>query len=204
MLHKLFNLSLFLLLTTAVIAQKGKVEEAKFDGEVVKVLITEEGDTIILADFGEIAITDNRYLTRKEQYHHYRVKNRALKVHGYAVEAIRLFNEVQEYTNDMKKRKRKKHIKQLQRDLKKQFDEPLRKLSRYEGYVLICMIERELGMPLYEIVKDLRGWWSANYWQTLSSAYGFDLKEGYQPEKDPVLENVLSDLKISGNLAGKK
>ncbi|MGB0861635.1 MAG: DUF4294 domain-containing protein [Saprospiraceae bacterium] len=181
-----------------------KVEKGVFDGEVVEFLITENGDTVILASLGEVAITHNLYSNRKEQYHHYRVKKRAVKVHKYAEDAIRIFNEVQNVTNNMKRRKRKKHIKRLQKELKSEFDAPLRKLSRYEGFVLMCMIERELDMPLYDLVKDLRGWWSANYWNSLASIYGYNIKDGYDPNRDPILENVLRDLKISNELAKKQ
>jgi len=181
-----------------------KIEQGVFDGEVVEFLITENGDTVILASLGEVAITHNLYSNRKEKYHHYRVKKRAVKVHKYAVEAIRIFNEVQSVTTTMKRRKRKKHIKRLQKELKAEFDTPLRKLSRYEGFVLMCMIERELDMPLYDLVKDLRGWWSANYWNSIASIYGYDIKDGYDPNRDPIMENVLRDLKISIELAKKQ
>ncbi len=150
----------------------------------------------MLADFSEVSITSNQYATRKEQYHHYRVKRRALKVHKYAVEAIRVFKEVEETTSNMKKRKRKKHIKRLQKELKKSFDAPLRKLSRYEGFVLMCMIERELDKPLYSLVKDLRGWWSAKYWSNIALIYGYNIKDGYDAKKDPILERILKDLKV--------
>lgn len=169
----------------------------EYDSDVVTMLITEDGDTILLANFGEVAITDTRYTNRKERYHHYRVKRRAVKVYPYAVTAIKLFREVQEETQGMGKRKRKRHIKEVHKELKEKFEDPLRKLSRYEGYVLICMIERELDEPLYEVIKGLRGWWTASYWNTFSRVYGFDLKSGYDPTLDPVIENVLSDLKLT-------
>ncbi len=198
---------------STLIAQKAKadkdkkggvIEEATFDGQVVKFLIGDNGDTIILADLAEIPITQNRYSSRKEQYHYRRVKARALKVYPYAAEAIKLFYEVQEYTTDMKKRNRKRHIKRLQKELKKKFDEPLRKLSRYQGYVLMCMIERELDTSLFELVKGLRGWWSANYWNNIGKIYGYHLKDGYNPKNDPILENVLQDLDVSYQMAKKK
>lgn len=182
----------------------GVIQEGKFDGQVVKFLIGDNGDTIILADLGEVAVTSFTYSSKKEQYHYKRVKLRALKVYPYATEAIKLFYEVQDYTTDMKKRNRKRHIKRLQKELKKKFEEPLKKLSRYQGYVLMCMIERELDSSLYELVKDLRGWWSANYWNNIGKIYGYKLKEGYNPKKDPILENVLSDLDVSYELAKKK
>lgn len=206
MTKKTISLSLFLLIgISSAFAQKIKkdtvkeeptIQQGEIDGQVVEWLITDDGDTVILADFSEVSITSNQYATRKEQYHHYRVKRRALKVHKYAVEAIKIFKEVQETTTDMKKRKRKKHIKRLQKDLKKSFDAPLRKLSRYEGFVLMCMIERELDMPLYKLVKGLKGWWSAKYWSNLALIYGYNIKDGYDAEKDPILERILNDLKV--------
>jgi len=182
----------------------GVIQESTFDGQVVKFLIGDNGDTIILADLGEVAITSNRYSSKKEQYHYKRVKLRALRVYPYAAEAIKLFYEVQDYTTDMKKRNRKRHIKRLQKELKKKFDEPLRKLSRYQGYVLMCMIERELDTSLYQLVKGLRGWWSANYWNNIGKIYGYHLKKGYDPTNDPILENVLQDLDVSYQMAKKK
>lgn len=176
--------------------QGDRVEKMKMGDEIVEALITEDGDTIILADFGELSITSDMYPTRKEQYHYYRVKRRAIKVYPYALEAIRVFRQVQEETADMKRRKRKKHNKRLQKELKKKFDAPLRKLSRYEGFVLICMIERELDQPLYDIVREARGWWTASYWNNIGKVYGFKLKEGYDPNRDPIMERILSDLAI--------
>ena len=120
------------------------------------------------------------------------MKRRALKVYPYAVEAIRIFNEVEIYTKDLKKRNRKRHIKRLQKELEVKFKKPLKRLSRYEGFVLMCMIERELNQPLYDTVKGLKGWFTAKYWDNLAKVYGYSITTGYNPKKDPILENILS------------
>ena len=182
-------------------AQKITLGKIKFDGKIVEVMITAEGDTIILSNFSEITVSGNRYGTRKEAYHYKRVKRRAVKVYPYAVEAIRIFNEVEIYTKDLKKRHRKKHIRRLQKELDSKFKKPLKRLSRYEGFVLMCMIERELDQPLYDMVKGLKGWFTAKYWGSFAKLYGYNISVGYNPTKDPILENILEDLDVSFDIA---
>lgn len=200
------RLPLLLLLSFLMLGtlQAQKISKMKFDGKIVEIMVTEEGDTIILDGFGEITVSGDRYKTRKEAYHYKRMKRRALKVYPYAVEAIRIFNEVDIYTKDLKKRNRKKHIKRLQKELEVKFKKPLKRLSRYEGFVLMCMIERELNQPLYDTVKGLKGWFTAKYWDNLAKVYGYSITNGYNPKKDPILENILEDLDVSFDMARKK
>ena len=186
-------------------AQELRIDSMNFNGKIVEIMITEDGDTIIIgSDFDEMVVSGNRYRTRKEAYHYERVKKRAVKVHPYAVDAIRIFREVNMYTQDLKKRNRKKHIKRLHKELKVKFEDPLKKLSRYEGFVLMCMVERELNQPLFEVVKSLKGWFPANYWNNLAKMYGYNITSGYNPKKDPILENILEDLTVSYDLVKKK
>lgn len=208
MIQKKFILLLFLLLNVFfadLLAQELKIDSMLFQGKIVEIMITGDGDTIIIgSDFDEITVSGNRYKTRKEAYHYERMKRRALKVHLYAVDAVRIFKEVDEYTKDLKKRNRKKHIKRLHKELKVKFEDPLKKLSKYEGFVLMCMVERELDQPLFDIVKTLKGWFPANYWNNMAKMYGYDITSGYNPKKDPILENILEDLDVSYKLANNR
>ncbi len=174
----------------------------EIDGQVVKMMVSEDGDTIIVADLQDVSVTSKRkFRSSRERRHYLRLRYHANKVYPYAVEAVKVFREIEVATNDMKKRKRKKYIKKLQRDLKKKFKDPLKKLSKTQGIVLIKMIERELGKPCYGIVKELRGGFTATYWQTFAAFYGVDLKEGYNPKKDPVLEIIISGMDVSHEVA---
>ena len=85
----------------------------------------------------------------------------------------------------------------LQKKLKKEFKDPLKKLTKTQGKILIEMIERELDTPFHTLVKNLRGGFTAGYWNTLGKMYGYNLKEGYIPGKDPILDAVLNDFDIS-------
>ena len=207
MIQKKFGLLLFLLchvFATQLTAQTTRSDSMPFRGKMVEIMIIGKDTIIIGSDFDEMVVSGNRYKTRKEAYHYERVKRRALKVYPYAVDAIRIFQEVDMYTKDLKKRNRKKHIKRLHKELKVKFETPLRKLSKYEGFVLMCMVEREVGRPLFEIVKSLKGWFPASYWNNMGRIYGYDITSGYDSKKDPILESILSDLNISYDLVNKK
>ena len=105
--------------------------------------------------------------------------------------------QVEFTTQNMKKRKRKKHIKRLNKQLKKEFKDPLKKLTKTQGYILIRMIEKELDTPFYTLIKNLRGGVSASFWQGLGKINGYDLKKGYHVGDDPLLDAVLKDFNIS-------
>jgi hypothetical protein len=134
----------------------------------------------------------------EEDYKKYRKYRRyAYSVYPYAVEAVRIFKEVEAVTNDVRKNQKRKYIKTLQEDLSEKFEEPLKKLTKTQGMILIKMIERELDVPMYDLVRDLRGGWTATYWSVLGSFYGHHLKEGYTRGKDPMLDVVLDDLNLT-------
>ncbi len=173
------------------------VGEVNIDGHVLQQMITAEGDTILVAKLDDISITSPRSFASRDEYLLYmKYRFYATKVYPYAREAIRIFKEVERATREMKKRRRKKYIKKLQKDLKKEFEDPLKNLTKTQGMILVKMIERELDRPLYDLIKDLRGGMSASYWNTFSKFYGYDLKEGYIEGKDPMLDAVLQDFEL--------
>ncbi|MBX2877364.1 MAG: DUF4294 domain-containing protein [Saprospiraceae bacterium] len=171
---------------------------ALVNGKYFPYTIDECGDTLILASLGGVSISAPRTFTNAEDQKRYRRYRRyALKVYPYAVEAIKIFREMEEVTNDMKRRDRKKHIRRLHKQLKKEFTDPLKKLTKTQGMILMKMIEKELDKSMFKLIKDLRGGWNANYWSAAAGMFGHKLKKGYIPGQDPVLDAVLNDLDIS-------
>lgn len=180
---------------TAWAQNEGKL---KIDGEILPYTIDDCGDTLILASLTDVSVSVPRKFKTREEYLRYRkYKRYALDVHPYAVEAIKIFRELEKETADMKKRHRKKYIRELNKRVKEEFKDPLKKLTRTRGYILIKMIERELDTPIYYLIKDLRGGFNARYWGIVSGVYGYKLKDGYLPDEDPILDAVLNDLNIS-------
>lgn len=166
-------------------------------GKVYPVLIT-NGDTMVLANIDNVSVTSPRTFDSDEDYRKYRkYKYYAAKVYPYAAEAIKIFRKMEYATKHMKKRKRKKYIKQLSEELKVEFEQPLTKLSKTQGKILVKMIEKELDTPMYSLIRDLQGKFKAFYWNQSSKLYGYRLKDGYTVGDNPILDAVLQDLNIS-------
>ena len=198
MKNRLFILSIIFLFVGQAQAQlQERTERIRIDGEIVTALITET-DTILIADLDDVSVSSPRHFKDRDEYRRYQKYRRyAAKVYPYAAQAIRLYRETEAATNEMNKRKRKRHVKRVQKELKKSFKEPIRKLTKTQGKILIKMIERELELPFYKILKDLRGGMTASYYQQMGKLYGYNLKKGYIEGEDPVLDAVLTDLDIS-------
>ena len=178
-------------------SQESSKKDLTIDGEIVIARITDD-DTIYIADLDYVSITSKRLFENREEYLLYlRYRRYANKVYPYAVEAIRIFRELDQVTKDMKKRHRNRHIRDLNNELKEKFGDPLKDLSKTQGIILVHMIEKELDTPLYFLIKDLRSGITARYWNTLGSLFGYKLREGYIRAEDPILDMVLDDFDIS-------
>ncbi len=167
------------------------------NGKKMEYVVDECGDTLLVANLNDIFISSPTSFDNNEEYKRYRKYRRyAVIVHPYAVEAIKIFREVEYATQTMKNRERKKYLKKLQKDLKKEFADPLKKLTKTQGYILVKMIEKELDRPMYDLIKDLRGAFTASYWNTFGRTFGYRLKDGYIPGEDKILDAVLNDLEL--------
>lgn len=200
-IHNRFALVLVVIVCCVVnmIAQDEayRTTELEFDGKVYTAMISDK-DTLILQRLEDISITAPRTFENHDDYRKYiRYRRYAQKVYPYAVEAIKIFKESEYATENYSKRKKKRHIKKLQKELKKEFSEPLKNLTKTQGYILTKMIERELDTPMYDLIKDLRGSFTAGYYNQFGKLYGYKLKEGYEPGVDEFLDIVLNDYDIS-------
>ncbi|MFN0033470.1 MAG: DUF4294 domain-containing protein [Saprospiraceae bacterium] len=138
-------------------------------------------------------VAKRKYKDLEEQRQFRRYVWAAKRVYPYAVQAVALYDEIEEETEGMSKRKRKRYIRHEHRELKEDLTERMKNLSKAEGKVLVKMIERELEMPFYEVLRSTRGKATAAYWNTLGKFWGYDLKQGYRPGDDPLLDEVFID-----------
>lgn len=199
-----FKASLFfgILLVTqsGLIGQQpsGGVMHASSQGIIVPAIINEHGDTVIMVYLREISVTAPRVFASADDYNRYiRYRRSAAIVLPYAVEAIKTYRQLQSETRDFSNRDRKRRIKQLQEQMSYQFHDPLKNLTKTQGLVLVKMIERELNMPFYDLVKDLKGTFTALYWNEFGKIYGYRLRDGYNRGEDPLLDAVLQDYDLS-------
>jgi hypothetical protein len=193
--------ALFILITTLSYGQPIKEHKVTINGKVMSAMVI-GGDTLILAELDDVSVTSPREFGSVDEYQKYmRYRRYANNVYPYAVEAIKIFRQVEYETSTLNRRQQKKHNKQLQKELKEEFSDPLKQLSRTQGYILTKMIERELDKPMFELIKGLRGGFTAGYWNQFGKFYGYQLKDKYEEGIDPILDAVLQDFDISYDLS---
>lgn len=176
---------------------KDSLTKIRINGQFVSALI-ENGDTTIIADIADVSISSPRTFASQDDYLKYlKYRRYAAQVYPYAKEAIRIFREVEYVTETMSKKKRKKYLKNLSKELEEKFENPLKGLSKTQGKILVKMIERELDVPMYDLIKSTKGGLNAFYWNQSSKLYGYQLKEGYLKGQNPILDVVLQDFDIS-------
>lgn len=195
MKYLLFTIFSFVSLGLMAQDEKGTVT---INGQTMPYMLDECGDTLILATLDDVSVSTPREFDNFEDFKRYRKYRRyAIKVYPYAIDAIKMFREVEYANENMSRKEERKHNRKLQKQLKDEFSDPLKKLTRTQGMILIKMIERELDTPMFELIKGLRNGTTARYWNTLGKLYGHDLKEGYQEGQDVILDAVLQDLDVS-------
>ncbi|MEL6943998.1 MAG: DUF4294 domain-containing protein [Bacteroidota bacterium] len=197
-MQKILSILILLSLQTTIFGQFEDTKTISIDGHIVRFMVDEKGDTIFLSTLDDMSISSPREFANREEYRRYRYYQIcAAKVYPYAKEAIRIFRSVEQEASSLNKRKRKKFMKKKTEELKEEFEEPLKKLTKIQGKILVKMIEKELDTPMYDLIKNLRGTFTASYWNTFSKFFGHRLKDGYVRGEDHILDAVLDDLDIS-------
>ena len=185
------------------ILQNEPIEQINVKGQLLSALIS-EGDTLYFANLGNINISSPRSFANRDDYYKYlKYRRYAAKVYPYAKEAIRIFKEAEYVTLSMKKRKRKKYLRKLSKELEKEFQDPLKGLSKTQGKILVKMIERELESPMFDLIKMTQGKLKAFYWNQSSKLYGYRLRTGYVHGQNSILDVVLQDFDISHEIVAQ-
>jgi len=88
------------------------------------------------------------------------------------------------------------YINSREKELKKEFADPLMNLSVYQGKILMKLINRETGNNCYDILKEFKGGFSARFWQTVAFFFGSNLKQPYDPKgEDAEIERIVKEVR---------
>ena len=111
----------------------------------------------------------------------------------YAKQAANILNNVNDSLQHIKGEKAKKeYLKDVEKDLFSEFEQPLRKLSYSQGRLLIKLVDRECQQNSYELVKLYRGGLSAFFWQGIARIFGANLKAEYDAKgEDLQIEQIV-------------
>jgi Domain of unknown function (DUF4294) len=122
---------------------------------------------------------------RKKKAEWTRLRNAVYVTYPYAKRAGAIMNDInRQLVNVDSKAKRKSIILSREKELKKEFTDPIKDLSVYQGRVLMKLINRQTGNNCYEIIKEYKGGFTARFWQTIAFVFGSNLKQPYNAEGD--------------------
>ena len=186
----LFILLPFILLITAqpVVAQQGTKPDGRFgkNDTIYSMIIVYDGDTIPAKTLELVNI--DRLMTRPQRQRWEamtRLRNAVYVTYPYARKAGIILNEMNVRLAKMQTPEEKKaYIKSRERELKKEFTDPMESLSVYQGKVLMKLINRQTGNNCYDIIKEYRGGFTARLWQTVAFFFGSNLKQPYDAHGD--------------------
>ncbi len=124
-----------------------------------------------------------------------RLRNAVYVTYPYARKAGAIMNDMNAKLAHMPEGEHKGYIKSREKELKKEFADPLTQLSVYQGKVLMKLINRQTGNNCYDIIKEYKGGVTARVWQTVAFFFGSNLKQPYDAQgDDKEMESIVQEV----------
>ncbi len=155
------------------------------EGMVVRGRIL-DSDTLLISYLPVQQVTARRtWKSRRAKQKYVRLSKKVRKVYPYArLAGHRMEQYAASYEKLDSRSAKRKFYKEIEEELKREYGAELKKLTISEGAILIKLIDRQTGDSSYELVKELRGKFSAFFWQGLACIFGQNLKNEYDPNGD--------------------
>lgn len=172
--------------STAFVLVNGKLYDA----------IIVDGDTIPIVSLPSAKATAKRvFKSKKAEKRYRRLVFHIKKVLPYAKLAGERMKEVEAEVANMPKRERKRRMKELEKEIKRDYEGELMKLSFTQGRILIKLLDRETGNISYDIIKEFRGGFTAWFFQGIAKMFSYDLKSDYDPDgEDQLIEEIVKKI----------
>jgi len=152
------------------------------------------GDTVYIGNISPVyIITPHEFADTKELKKYQRLVWNVKKVYPYAKLFSQKLNEINLTLSKIKSEKSKKaYLDSTEVKLRAQFEKDLVNMSVSQGKILIKLMYRETGNTSYELLKQMKGSFSAFFWQSVARLFGSNLKSTYDPEgEDKNIEEVI-------------
>lgn len=143
-----------------------------------------DGDTIPYIQLQTSYIfSEPVFKNKREQKHHNQLVKKIKKVYPLAKRAGQLLRQYETQVDSLDTDSdRKRFYKQMEEQLKVEYEGEIRKMTTSEGRLLIKLIDRETGDSSYELLQELRSNFTAFFWQGIAKVFGQDLRDNYDPD----------------------
>lgn len=153
-----------------------------------------DGDTIPLIYLRPAYKIENRVFANQAQKNKWNRLVRDVKItYPYAKLAGIKLRDYNQQLQGKSEHEKKELMKKVEKELKDEFGPKLSDLTMNQGQLLMKLIDRETGNTSYEIVKELRGSFSAFFWQGIAKIFSSDMKKRYDADGDDrKIEDIIS------------
>lgn len=158
-----------------------------------------DGDTLSVVELAPVIILPPiRHESRRQAARYDKLVYNVRKVYPYAKlagEKLRYYERILDTIPTEKARKL--YLKRAEKELEAQFGDEIRGLTFSQGKILIKLVYRETGNSTFDLVRELRGKFSAFIYQTVARLFGYDLKSAYDPlGEDVVIEQIVQSIEM--------
>lgn len=174
--------------------QKDELGNIFYYDEKQKARIYEiNGEKVVVMD--ELFLLPKPHFNNQLDRNFYFFLNKKLnRVYPYFITALEQYRDIQDELSKIDDEQKRVYIKKRQEQLANQYEKQLRDLTTTEGKIFAKLMYRATGKPVYDIIKELRGGWSAFWWNVKGNIADVDIKEPYDPyanRQDAFVESLL-------------
>lgn len=154
---------------------------------------TENGDTVVKATHSPIEVSA-RSGNPLQKARYDKLQKKVIKTYPYAKAAsdvMRTYEALCVHITDPSQQKAL--LDKAESHLMNQFEKDLRSMTVSEGVILVKLIDRQTGETGYELLRELKGKFSAFMWQSIARVFGQNLKDDYDAAGEDVwIENIVA------------
>lgn len=133
-----------------------------------------------------------KFASRARQRQYDRLVRNVKKVYPLALEAERIFDEMESDMSTMKVSQRRTYVAKKEREIEKKYTPVLRNMTFSQGKILLKLIDRQTSHTSYDILLELRGRFRASIWQGVAKLFDADLNATYDASgEDRDIEEII-------------
>ena len=161
-----------------------------------------DGETVVIMD--ELTLVNKpKFNNQLDRNYYYFLNKKLYRVYPLFIKALTQYRDIQVEIASMSREDQRKILREKQSVLADEYEAQIRDLTTTEGRVFTKLLHRATGKTVFEIIKELRGNWSAFWWNVKGNIADVSIKEPYDPHKnrtDLYLESLLQSNWNSGYL----
>ncbi|HRO43801.1 MAG TPA: DUF4294 domain-containing protein [Flavipsychrobacter sp.] len=157
----------------------------------------QQTDTFMMVRLKEVEVKGARkWMNDTARYRFNQMRFNVQTILPYMEAATKTFSEVNAkiHQEAIGKKERKDFIHSKENELRTDFEDRVKALNETQGVLLIKLIARQTGANIYSILKEFKNPLTAIKWQAWAKLNGFNLNKKYNPNDEPLLEQVMLNL----------